>query len=149
MRVRNVHPAIRLLGCASLLVAGIQNAWSSDPVDAAIEGSWLVTAAEQGGKPFDAIKGGKLTIAGDTFQVTTAAGNHYSGKLRTRTDVSPRQLDFLLDNGPVWHAIYSVSGAVLRYIYVEADDGTPRPTVFATTADTPGTAIVMRRADTP
>jgi uncharacterized protein (TIGR03067 family) len=112
-----------------------------------LQGSWVVSAAEQSGKPFDAIKGGRLTIQGETFDLETAAGTRLVGKLKLDAAVTPHHLDFLLSNGPVWLAIYSVSATTFRLNYVEDDNNTKRPTVFATTADTPGTVIVMRKAD--
>lgn len=118
-------------------------------VDAALQGTWVVTAAEQGGKPFDVIKGGRLQIAGNTFDLLTAAGNRFAGTLRTNSEANPRQIDFLLDTGVVWLGIYAHSGTVFRYNYVEGGDGAQRPTVFATTADTPGTVIVMRKQESP
>lgn len=35
--------------------------------------------------------------------------------------------------------------AFFRLNYIEADSDTTRPTLFATTADTPGTVIVLQR----
>ena len=112
-----------------------------------LRGAWMVTGAEQSGKPFDAIKGGKLTITGEHFDLMTAAGNHLEGTLRLNNETSPRQIDFVLSTGPVWVGIYSVNATTFRLHYVEQEDGAKRPTVFATTTDTPGTVIVMKKAD--
>lgn len=110
----------------------------------ALQGAWTVTGAEQTGQPFDVIKGGVLTITGDAFALRTAIGNEFDGKLTLDGRASPKQIDFLLSSGAVWEGIYAVSGDVFRLNYVEQGDA-PRPTVFATSAETFGTVIVMRR----
>lgn len=110
-----------------------------------LRGAWTVTAAEQGGKPFDAIKGGVLSIDGAAFALRTASGNELAGTIAVDPATVPKQLDFLHSTGAVWEAIYTVAGEVLRLNYVEQGDA-PRPTVFATTADTPGTVIVLQKA---
>lgn len=133
-----------LLACAVAFAAPAQDAG----VDLApLQGQWTVTAAEQGGQPFDAIKGGVLTIEGDAFTLVTASGNKLDGKVDVDASESPQTLDFLLSSGAVWQAIYAVNGDIFRLNYVEQEDG-PRPTVFATTAESLSTVIVMRRGAT-
>lgn len=115
---------------------------------AMLQGTWTVVAAEQRGKPFDAIKGGQLTIAGATFQLQTAAGNEFSGTIRLNTAVTPRQIDFVhATGGTVWEAIYSVTDDLFRLNYIEANGVDARPTLFATSAETAGTIIAMARAE--
>ncbi len=62
---------------------------------------------------------------------------------------TPRQLDFVHANGTVWEAIYSADRDVFRLNYVEVDGRNKRPTLFATSSDTAGTVIVMRRTAQP
>jgi uncharacterized protein (TIGR03067 family) len=112
---------------------------------APLQGEWTVTAAEQGGQPFDAIKGGVLTITADGFALRTAVGNLFEGKLVLDPAARPATIDFQLSDGAVWEGIYTTSGDIFRLNYVERGDAA-RPTVFATTADTLGTVIVLRRA---
>jgi len=114
----------------------------------AMQGNWVVTAAEQNGRPFDIIKGGLMTVADDRFVINTVAGNRFDGKVRLNTDVTPKQIDFVLSTGAIWEGIYTVSPSVLRINRVESEDGIARPTIFATTADTPGLIMVMRRSET-
>ena len=114
-----------------------------------LQGAWTVTAAEQNGRPFDAIKGGVLTIAERNFTLRTASGNELKGELRVDAAASPRHLDLVHTGGPVWEAIYTADGDLFRLNYVEADGRSKRPTLFATSADAAGTVIVMRRAPTP
>ncbi len=110
-----------------------------------LQGEWTVAAAEQRGQPFDAIVGGVLTITEDRFTLLTAAGNEFQGQIRIDATQSPGHLDFVHDDGVLWEAIYVAQPDFFRLNYVEADAGTQRPTMFATTADTPGTVIVMQR----
>ena len=110
-----------------------------------LQGEWTVAAAEQRGRPFDAIVGGVLTITDDRFALLTAAGNAFEGRIRVDATKTPRQLDFVHDDGLLWEAIYVAQPDFFRLNYVEADADTARPTLFVTTADTPGTVIVMQR----
>jgi uncharacterized protein (TIGR03067 family) len=111
-----------------------------------LQGGWQVVAAEQRGKPFDAIRGGALVIEDKTFLLKTAAGNEFRGEVRIDPAQSPKHLDLVHENsGPVWEAIYSVTDDTLRLNYVEAGGRDARPTLFATTADSGGTVIVMSR----
>ena len=113
---------------------------------AKLQGSWTVTAAEQNGKPLDVIKGGVLTIADRNFALKTAAGNEFKGELRLNPTTSPKQLDFVHAGGTtVWEGIYAADGDVFRLNYVEAGGRDKRPTLFATSADSAGLVIVMRR----
>ena len=74
-----------------------------------------------------------------------ATGNEFQGQIRIDAAQSPGHLDFVHDDGLLWEAIYVAQPDFFRLNYVEADAGTARPTLFATTADTPGTVIVMQR----
>ncbi len=127
-----------------LLNAGFPSAQGDDDLQT-LQGEWTVAAAEQRGRPFDVIVGGVLTIADDRFELLTAAGNAFEGQIRIDAAQSPRQLDFIHDDGLLWEAIYVAQPDFFRLNYVEADADTARPTMFVTTADTPGTVIVMQR----
>ena len=131
---------VGLLGSSSVLAAETPAA-----AFAPLQGAWIVRAAEQNGKPFDAIKGGRITITGESFDLATAAGSHFAGKLKLDTAATPHLIDFELSNGARWLGIYTVNASTFRLNYVEDDGNTKRPAVFATTADTPGTVIVMRK----
>lgn len=141
-----------LLGC--ILVQGAIAAEAPGPAPAAqsaaadlaqLTGTWVVTAAEISGKPFDLIVGGHIIFMSDRFDLHTASGNHLQGTLRVDTLARPMQMDLLLATGGRWLAIYSVEGNSLRLNYVEDGNGAQRPTGFVTTSDTPGTVIVLRR----
>ena len=127
-----------------LLNVGFPSAQGEDDIRT-LQGEWTVAAAEQRGRPFDVIVGGVLTITDDRFELLTAAGNAFEGQIRIDASKSPRHMDFLHDDGLLWEAIYVAQPDFFRLNYVEADADTPRPTLFVTTADTPGTVIVMQR----
>ena len=110
-----------------------------------LQGRWVVTAAEHQGKPFDAIKGGVMTIAADAFEVRTASGNLLKGTLRLDASKQPSQMDLIHADGSRWEAIYIVEGGTLRLNYVEAGGKDARPTTFKTNDATEATVIVLRR----
>jgi uncharacterized protein (TIGR03067 family) len=112
---------------------------------AALQGRWVVTAAEHDGKPFDAIKGGVMTIAGDAFEVRTASGNMLKGTIRLDASKQPSQMDMIHADGARWEAIYDVQGDTFRVNYVEAGGKDQRPTTFTTSATTEATVIILRR----
>ena len=66
-------------------------------------------------------------------------------QIRLDAAQSPRHLDFVHDDGLVWEAIYVAAPDFFRLNYVEAGGDTPRPTMFVTGSDAPGTVIVMER----
>jgi uncharacterized protein (TIGR03067 family) len=128
-----------VLVCTSLALA--QSTATSSP----LQGRWVVTAAEHQGKPFDAIKGGVMTIAGDAFEVRTASGNVLKGTLQLDVSKQPWQMDLLHADGGRWQAIYAVEGDSFRLNYVDMDGKEPRPTTFTTSDTTEATVINLRR----
>jgi uncharacterized protein (TIGR03067 family) len=129
-----------------LWIAGVAAQNQAADELAKLQGGWLVVAAEQRGKPLDAIRGGGLVIEGNTFFLRTAAKNEFKGEIRVDPTKSPKQLDFIhATGGVVWNAIYTVDEETFRLNYVEAGGRDPRPTLFATSSDSGGTVIVMNR----
>ena len=112
---------------------------------ASLQGRWVVTGAEHDGKPFDAIKGGVMTIAGDGFEIRTASGNMLKGTLKPDPSKQPSQLDMVHADGERWEAIYAVDGDTFRLNYVQGGGKDPRPTTFATSNTTEATVITLRR----
>lgn len=112
---------------------------------ATLQGRWVVTGAEHEGKPFDAIKGGVMTIAGDGFEIRTASGNMLKGTLRLDASKQPSLLDMVHADGERWEAIYAIEGDTFRLNYVEAGGKDPRPTTFTTSDTTEATIITLRR----
>jgi uncharacterized protein (TIGR03067 family) len=112
---------------------------------APLQGRWVVTAAEHQGKPFDAITGGVMTIAGNGFEIRTASGNMLKGTLSLDAEKQPSQMDMLHADGERWEAIYAVDGDTFRLNYVKGGGKDPRPTTFMTTDATEATVIILRR----
>lgn len=136
--------AIGLIACVCAAVLAAQDQ-TADELKT-LEGGWMVVAAEQRGKPFDAIRGGALVIEGRNFLLRTAAKNEFKGEIRIDPSKSPKQLDFIhAQGGVVWNAIYTVDEETFRLNYVEAGGRDPRPTLFATSSDSAGTVVVMNR----
>jgi len=144
MRRLSRRVAIALMSCLCVAVAAAQDPLTEELKK--LEGGWIVVAAEQRGKPFNAIRGGGLLIEGRTFLLRTAAKNEFKGELRIDPSKSPKQLDFIhAGTGVVWQAIYSVDEETFRLNYVEAGGRDPRPTLFATSSESAGIVIVMNR----
>jgi uncharacterized protein (TIGR03067 family) len=111
-----------------------------------LQGTWIVTASERNGKADNAIKGGTLTLSGHAFALHTAAGNDLQGEFTINPSASPRQIDFVHADGTVWQAIYAVDHDVFKLNYVDASGRDPRPTIFATSADSQAAIVVMRKS---
>ena len=135
---------MRLL-LAFATVALISAPSSAQDALAALQGRWVVTAGEHNGKPMDSIKGGVMTVAGNTFEVRTSSGNMLKGTLRADTSKRPFELDMLHADGERWEAIYSVEGDVLKLNYVEAGGKDPRPKTFTTSDKTEESIVTLQR----
>lgn len=138
---------VPILVLVALVVFVIAVATRDEAADelARLSGWWMVVAAEQGGRPLDAIRGGSLVLSGSTFYLRTAAGNEFRGDIRVDPSPTPPNLDFLHDTGAAWHAIYRQDEATLWLNYVVAGDRAPRPVQFATAPNAPDTLIVLTR----
>ncbi len=112
---------------------------------APLQGRWVVSAAEHNGKPFDAIKGGVMTIASEGFEIRTASGNMLKGTLKVDSSKQPSQMDLIHADGERWEAIYAIEGETFRLNYVEAGGKDTRPTTFTTSDATEATVIILRR----
>lgn len=112
---------------------------------AELQGRWVVVRGESQGQPLDVIAGGVLTIAGDGFEIRTAAGTLLKGTLRADTTKPPFHLDLLHADGERWEAIYAVDGDTLMLTYVPAELGARRPSTFTTSPESNATLVVVRR----
>jgi uncharacterized protein (TIGR03067 family) len=112
---------------------------------APLQGRWVVTGAEHGAKPFDAITGGVMTVTGERFEIRTAAGTLLQGSLRLETSTVPYRMDLLHADGARWEAIYEVSADTFRLNYVDAELKERRPEMFVTSESTEATIVMLRR----
>jgi uncharacterized protein (TIGR03067 family) len=113
-----------------------------------IEGTWLPSAAELGGKAFpdEVRKTIKLVVKGDRYTVT--AGKQIDqGTVKLNPKAKPKTLDITGTEGPnkgkTILAIYEQDGDTLRVCYDLS--GKSRPTEFKTTADTQLFLVTYKR----
>jgi uncharacterized protein (TIGR03067 family) len=129
--------AFRSLVAFALIVACSSPAWSVDGKDDTLEGTWLPSTAEFGGKPFpeEVRKSIRLEIKGDEYTVTIGAVSD-RGTCKLDPSAKPRTLDITGTEGPnkgkTILAIYERDGDTLRVCYDLG--GKNRPTEFKTTA---------------
>ena len=139
-----MHRFIVIASIVALVLASPARAQSLG-APGALQGRWVVTAAEHDGKPFEAIKGGVMTISGAAFEIRTASGNLLRGTLTLIPSTQPSQMDMVHADGAKWEAIYALDGETLRLNYVEAGGKDVRPTTFTTSNATEATVIILRR----
>lgn len=118
---------------------------AQDATSAPLQGRWVVTAGEHGGKPMDAIKGGVMTIAGNAFEIRTASGNVLKGTLRLDASTSPFKMDLVHADGGVWEAVYETTADTMRLNYVEKGGRDPRPVSLTTSPKTEESMVTLRR----
>ena len=141
-------PLIRLLWAAAATLglspaASGQSAMPEELVP--LQGTWTVSAAEENGRRYEALQEAKFTIGEDSFELQSGE-LQFRGKIRIRTDTSPKQIDFRLTSGRVWRGIFVVTAKLLRINFVvEGATAAERPKLFATSLEAPGMLLVMRR----
>jgi uncharacterized protein (TIGR03067 family) len=136
---RFVLPILLLV---SLCTAAIH---TQAPATAALQGRWVVTGGEHGGKPMDSLKGGVMTVVGEGFEIRTASGNILKGTLRLDVSTPPFKMDLLHADGEVWEAVYEITADTFRLNYVEKGGKDPRPTSFTTSEKTEESIVTLRR----
>ena len=121
---------------------------AQDAVSAPLQGRWVVTGGEHGGKPMDSLKGGLMNISGTAFEIRTASGNMLKGTLRLDAGTRPFKMDMVHADGEVWEAVYETTADTLRLNYVEKGGKDPRPTGFTTSEKTEESVVTLRRENT-
>jgi uncharacterized protein (TIGR03067 family) len=105
----------------------------------ALQGAWEQTALEDNGvlNPADAhsAPGAITTIRGDTFEVVTLDGDILlAGHFVLDADTTPKSITWIdaigEDAGKSLPASYRLQGD--DFVFIAADEGMPRPTVFST-----------------
>jgi len=123
----------------ALVVSCSSAAWSDDAKDDTLEGTWLPSAAELGGKKFpdEVRKSIKLVVKDNKYTVTVGAGVD-QGTVKLNPTAKPKALDITGTDGPnkgkTILAIYERNGDTLRICYDLS--GKSRPAEFKTTAGT-------------
>jgi uncharacterized protein (TIGR03067 family) len=131
---------IGMVGVAFALVVPCSwAAWSDDAKDDTLEGTWLPSAAELGGKQFpDEVRETiRLELKGDQYTVTVGTEPD-RGTCKRNPSAKPKALDITGTEGPnkgkTILAIYERNGDTLRICYDLS--GKSRPAEFKTTAGT-------------
>jgi uncharacterized protein (TIGR03067 family) len=137
--------ARRLLPLLALVYLVPIVAEAQDSAAKPLQGRWVVTGGEHGGKPMDSLKGGVMTITGDAFEIRTASGNMLKGTLKLDAATRPFKMDLIHADGDVWEAIYDATPDTLRLNYVEKGLKDPRPTAFTTSEKTEESIVTLRR----
>jgi uncharacterized protein (TIGR03067 family) len=131
-----------------LIVASSPAAWSADDKGDTIQGTWLPSEAELGGKTFpDQVrKTIRLVVKGDQYTVTVGAQTD-RGTCKLNPSAKPKALDITGTDGPnkgkTFLAIYDRDGDTLRVCYDLSGKG--RPTEFRTKAGTPLFLVTYKR----
>jgi len=124
----------------TMVLLVMQTAMSDDPKDTdTIQGTWLASTAELGGKPFpeEVRKSIKLTIKDGKYTVTVGKiPDHGTSKLDP--SAKPKAMDITGTEGPnkgkTFQAIYELDGDTLKVCYDLSGKG--RPTEFKTAEGT-------------
>lgn len=110
-----------------------------NPDFAALQGDWEQTALEDSGvlNPADAhsAPGAITAIRGDRFEVRTVAGDVLlAGRFSLDGTTTPKAITWVDsmgdDAGKALPASYRLEGD--HFVFIAADEGMPRPTVFST-----------------
>lgn len=111
----------------------------SDPDVQALQGKWEQTSLEDSGvlNPVDAhsAPGAITTISGDRFEVKTVSGEVLlAGRFFLDSTAVPKRMTWVDAigeyAGKLLPASYRLEGDV--FVFIAADEGLPRPTVFST-----------------
>jgi uncharacterized protein (TIGR03067 family) len=121
----------------AVVLSIMQTAKGDGPKDSdAIQGTWLASAAEIGGKPFpeEVRKSIKLTLKDGKYTVTLG-NSRDQGTIKLDPSAKPKALDITGTDGPnkgrTILAIYALNGDTLTICYDLS--GKSRPTEFKTT----------------
>jgi uncharacterized protein (TIGR03067 family) len=123
----------------ALVLSFSSAAWSGDAKDDTLQGTWLPSSAELGGKVFpdEVRKTIKLVIKDDKYTVTVGEAVD-QGTVKLMPSATPKAMDITGTEGPnkgkTILAIYECRGDTLRVCYDLS--GKKRPTEFKTEAGT-------------
>lgn len=132
---------MRVLGAAVVLMVATFTAARADDDAAkkelkALQGKWVVVAAEQDGDSLDRVVGGVMTIKANNFHIKTKGGTELKGDLILNPAKNPKHIDLAHQDGPLkdktWQGVYELKGDTLKLCYAEADSEKERPSEFKT-----------------
>jgi uncharacterized protein (TIGR03067 family) len=129
----------KLFVAFALVLSSSSAAWGDDAKDDSLQGTWLPSSAELGGRVFpdEVRKNIKLVVQGDKYTVTVGKEID-QGTVKLRPSATPKAMDITGTEGPnqgrTILAIYERKGDTLRVCYDLS--GKKRPTAFKTEAGT-------------
>jgi uncharacterized protein (TIGR03067 family) len=130
---------LRLFVAFSLVLSCLSAAWSDEAKNDALEGTWLPSSAELGGKKFpdEVCKTIRLKVKGDQYTVTVGTEVD-RGTCKLDPSAKPKSLDITGTDGPnkgkTILAIYEKNADTMRVCYDLSGKG--RPAEFKTTTGT-------------
>jgi uncharacterized protein (TIGR03067 family) len=136
---------VLLTPCLAVVLALLALTVHAQDAGAPLQGRWVVTGGEHGGKPMNTLNGGVMTIAGTAFEIRTVSGNILKGTLRLDASKQPALMDLVHADGAEWEAIYEATAATLRLNYVVKGEKDPRPAAFTTSEKTEESIVVLQR----
>ena len=116
-----------------------------------LAGTWKVTSAERDGRPDKVSQNAMTTYTADgKFKVKFADDTTGAGTYKLDPTKEPKAIDYTMNYGPnkdkPHEGIYALEGDTLKIC--RSDPGKPRPTEFATKADSGQMLFVLTRQKT-
>jgi uncharacterized protein (TIGR03067 family) len=113
-----------------------------------LQGTWVVTGAEQAGEKTDQMNGQQLTVKGDDFTATDKGNVVFKATFKVDPTKKPAAIDVTVaegeEKGKTALGIYSLEKDELKFCF--AEPGTKdRPTEFATKKDSKLMLITLKR----
>jgi uncharacterized protein (TIGR03067 family) len=111
------------------------------------QGTWTFVSGERGGKPLpgDDVKDRKITFSGNKMKMKNK-DQEREVTFKLNPDKKPKEIDVDFD-GQIGKGIYQLDGDTLKVAHGELGD--PRPTEFASKADSKVTLVVLKREKKP
>jgi uncharacterized protein (TIGR03067 family) len=136
-----------------LIVAAVVGCGSAPPAPPsaalAMEGAWTAVSARSNGAPDPAVRGHRLTFAGNTFVITRDSQILYAGTVTTDPSRAPAHIDFHHTDGQAkgttWRGVYALGKSTLTIADNAPDPARPRPTMLAAPAGSGHTVVVFTR----
>ena len=95
-----------------------------------MQGNWQAAAVTVKGRSHGAegVKEIKLIVKKEEYRVQVGGKDHVSAKLVLRADKKPKEVDLVLETGPVYKGIYEIDGDTLNVcLSLSSDADSERP----------------------
>jgi uncharacterized protein (TIGR03067 family) len=138
-----------------ICLIGSDGAKTSDLNDKDLEkmqGAWHAVAGETKGTPSepDTLKKFKLVVKKDSYTVKVGDEDHVSAKVKLRAGKEPKELDIVLETGPIYKGIYEINGDTLKMCMVlSSDDDSERPKEFRSDENSNTAFFTWERTPSP